>query len=132
MTRRFPNAAACALVAAAALTCIAQSAAMTVTKVAVSAGKPSEFRFVLSRKAVPLGTVAFTVTNKGVLPHTFKVCSSPKGGSANACSGKVTKTLDPGQKATLTYVFKKKGRYEYLCTIPGHAQNGMKGVLKVT
>jgi uncharacterized cupredoxin-like copper-binding protein len=28
--------------------------------------------------------------------------------------------------------FAKAGKYEYLCTVPSHAQNGMKGVLTVT
>jgi uncharacterized cupredoxin-like copper-binding protein len=32
----------------------------------------------------------------------------------------------------LKVTLSKKGSYEYLCTIPGHAANGMKGVLKVT
>ena len=26
----------------------------------------------------------------------------------------------------------KKGSYKYICTIPGHAEKGMKGTLKVT
>ena len=36
------------------------------------------------------------------------------------------------QTATLKYTFKTAGKYEYLCTVPGHAAGGMKGVLKVT
>jgi uncharacterized cupredoxin-like copper-binding protein len=27
--------------------------------------------------------------------------------------------------------FKKKGKYSYLCTVPGHAAGGMKGVFTV-
>jgi uncharacterized cupredoxin-like copper-binding protein len=27
--------------------------------------------------------------------------------------------------------FKKKGKYPYLCTVPGHAEAGMKGVFTV-
>jgi uncharacterized cupredoxin-like copper-binding protein len=37
-----------------------------------------------------------------------------------------------GKSATLTVTLKKKGRYEYLCTAPGHAAGGMKGILTVT
>ena len=73
------------------------------------------------------------VTNLGTVPHDFKICASPKGSTkANTCTGKGTKLLAPKGKATLTYTFKTKGTYEYLCTVPSHAALGMKGVLKVT
>ena len=101
-----------------------------VTKVTVTAGKPTEFGFALSPKSVPAGKVTFTVTNGGAIPHDFKVCSSPKGGTADTCAGKVTKLINPGASATLTLTL-AKGRYEYLCTVPTHATAGMKGVLTV-
>lgn len=72
------------------------------------------------------------MTNGGSLSHEFKTCASAKGGTANACTGKATKLVDPGASATLTYTFKTKGSYEYLCTVPGHAAAGMKGDLKVS
>jgi uncharacterized cupredoxin-like copper-binding protein len=31
----------------------------------------------------------------------------------------------------LRVVFRKAGRYRYLCTVPGHAAAGLKGVLRV-
>ena len=102
------------------------------TKVAVTAGKPTEFTFTLSKKRFVSGTVVFTVANKGKIAHTFKVCSSPKGGTANACTGMVTKLISPSKSAKLTIVFKQKGTYEYLCAVPGHAAAGMKGDLTVT
>jgi len=102
------------------------------TIVKVTAGKPSEFRFTLSAKSVKVGTVSFTFTNKGELAHTLKFCSSPKGGTANSCAGKGTPQVEPGKSTTLTVRFAKAGSYEYLCTVPGHAAAGMKGVLKVT
>ena len=76
----------------------------------------SEFKFVLSKKTVPAGTtVIFTVVNKGKLPHDFKI------------GAKKTKVLKPGQKTLLTIAFPKKGTIAFLCTLPGHAQAGMKG-----
>lgn len=102
------------------------------TKVSVSAGAPSEFKFTLTKKTVTLGTTTFTITNKGALPHDFKVCASPKGGLANACAGKTSALVNPGSSARLTVHFAKKGTYEYLCTVTGHAAAGMKGVLRVT
>jgi len=86
----------------------------------VTAGRPSELRFTLSKRTVPRGTVAFKVTNKGSLPHDFKI------------GGKKTRLLAPGKSQTLSVIFRKAGRYPYLCTVPGHATAGMKGTLVVT
>lgn len=110
----------------------AATQAAKATVVSVTAGKPSEFKFTLSVKSVKHGPVIFKVTNKGALAHTFKVCSSSKGGSANSCAGKGTALISPGATATLSITFAKAGSYEYLCTVPGHAAAGMKGDLKVT
>jgi len=108
----------------------AAGAATRATTVTVTAGKPSEFSFRLSTKTFKHGTVTFKVTNGGQIPHDFKICT--KGGTANACTGAVTKLLSPGASATLTHTFKTSGSYEYLCTVPGHAAGGMKGDVKVT
>ena len=83
------------------------------TKVRVSA---SEFKYVLSKKAAPTGTVVFTLVNKGKLAHDFKI------------AGKKTAIVAPGKSATLRVKIAKKGRFGYLCTVPGHAAAGMKGV----
>jgi len=108
------------------------SPAAATTSVAVAAGGPTEFAFTLSKNTVPAGRVVFAIVNKGKIAHTFKVCSDPKGGTANACKGTGTKMISPGKSAKLTIVFKTKGTYEYLCVVPGHAAGGMKGDLKVT
>jgi plastocyanin len=91
----------------------------------------TDFKFKLSVSKVPVGTVVFKVVNKGKIPHTFKICSSPSGSTtANACNGKVTTSLASGHSQTLRVTL-KKGSYEYLCTIPGHAKLGMKGLVGV-
>jgi nitrite reductase (NO-forming) len=87
-----------------------------VTTVTVAA---SEFKFKLSRTTAPVGTVVFKLVNKGKIAHNF------------AIDGKKTPLLNPGKSATLKVVFKKKGRFAYLCTVPGHAKLGMKGVFGV-
>jgi uncharacterized cupredoxin-like copper-binding protein len=106
-----------------------------VNVIIVIAGAPSEFKFSLrfpgKPGAVPLGTVVFKVRNAGTFPHTFKVCSTPGAASANSCNGKSTASIAPGKTASLSVTFKKKGTYEYLCRLPGHAANGMKGPLHV-
>jgi uncharacterized cupredoxin-like copper-binding protein len=92
----------------------------TTTRVTVIAGKPSEFRFRLSKRTVHKGTVIFKVVDRASLAHDFKI------------HGKKTKLLSPGKSTTLRVMFKKAGRYRYVCTVPGHAAAGMKGVLRVT
>jgi uncharacterized cupredoxin-like copper-binding protein len=103
------------------------------TVITVVAGKPSELRFQLSQSTeLKPGTYTFKVTNKGLGFHTFKFCTKPvKNASKNTCAGKVTKTLHPGQTASFTVKITKKGKYEYLCSIPGHAAAGMKGLIGV-
>ncbi len=79
-----------------------------------------EWSFTLSKRTVPVGTtVVFKVTNKGKIGHNF------------AIGGKKTKLLNPGQSTTLTVKFAKKGKVAYLCTVPGHANLGMKGTFGV-
>jgi uncharacterized cupredoxin-like copper-binding protein len=94
------------------------SAGPSATVVNVTAGKPSELKFTVSKKTVTKGKVTFKVANKGALEHDFKI------------GGKVTPKLKPGKTASLTVTL-KKGKASYLCTIPGHAAAGMKGVITV-
>jgi nitrite reductase (NO-forming) len=101
---------------AAALVVPALGASSKVVTVRVTA---HEFKFTLSRSSVPVGTVVFKVTNKGKIGHNFKI------------GGKKTPLLAPGKSATLKVVFKKKGKFGYLCTIAGHAKLGMAGKLGV-
>jgi uncharacterized cupredoxin-like copper-binding protein len=91
-----------------------QSATTTIT---VKAG---EFFFKLSKSSIiKPGTVAFAVKNVGHLAHDFKI------------AGKKTALIQPGKSATLKVVFKKAGKFTYLCTVPGHAANGMEGKFTV-
>jgi uncharacterized cupredoxin-like copper-binding protein len=88
--------------------------------VTVTVAKPTEFRFTLSLKKVRHGVVTFKITNKGNLPHDFKI------------AGHKTRLLSPLQTQTLKVTFAKAGKYPYLCTVTGHAAVGMKGTLTVT
>ncbi len=101
--------------------------------IAVTAGKPVELGFKLSKwSSLPAGTVTFKVTNRGYATHDFKICTTPvKSSAKNACVGKVTRLLKRNQSATLTVKLTKTGKYEYLCSVPGHAAAGMKGLLGI-
>ena len=105
------------------------------TTITVTAGKPSELAFKLSKTSmVTPGTITFKVTNQGVAFHDFRICSAPVASASlvkNSCAGKTTKTLHHGDSATLTVTISKTGKYEFLCTVSGHAAAGMKGLIGV-
>jgi len=103
-------------VAAVVPAAVASRSAPPVVK--VTAGKPGELSFTLSKKTVPKGTVVFKVTNAGKDEHNFKI------------GGKKTPLLKSGKSATLTVTL-KAGKAPFLCTVPGHALGGMKGALTV-
>jgi uncharacterized cupredoxin-like copper-binding protein len=82
--------------------------------------KGGEFFFTLSSKTLPKpGTVTFDFKNVGHVAHDFEI------------EGKHTPLIQPGKTAKLTARFTKKGAYPYMCTVPGHAAAGMKGVFTV-
>ena len=107
-----------ALVGASLALALPAVAAPSATGVTVTAGKPSEFKFTLSKTSVAKGAATFTLTNKGRLPHNFRI------------AGKATPVLKAGKQATLKVAL-KAGKAAFLCTVPGHAAAGMKGVLTV-
>jgi uncharacterized cupredoxin-like copper-binding protein len=65
------------------------------------------------------GDVAAERASAGHVQHDFSV------------DGKQTPLLSPGSTAGLALTLKKKGRYTHLCTVPGHAAAGLKGVFTV-
>ncbi len=104
---------------AAAVSAFGGASSSSATTVAVTAGKPAEFKFTLSKRTIAKGVTTFKVTNRGAIKHDFKI------------AGKKTPGLATGKAATLKVTFTKAGKYTYLCTLPGHAAGGMKGILTV-
>ena len=119
--RRFRRGALVAVTGSLAAVAVAVSAwAATPQNVTVTAGKPGEFNFTLSKKTVKKGApVVFKVTNRGAIAHDFKI------------AGKKTAQLAAGKTATLRVTFAKTGKFAYLCTLPTHATAGMKGTITV-
>jgi len=93
------------------------SRAPATTKIRVSGG---EFFFKLSARSAHRGTITFVFKNVGHVGHDLKI------------AGKKTPIIQPGKTATLVAKLTKPGKYPYSCTVPGHAQAGMRGVFKVT
>jgi outer membrane protein assembly factor BamB len=82
--------------------------------------KGGEFFFRLSTKsAAKPGTVTFVFKNIGHVQHDLRI------------AGKQTPLIQPGKTVKLVVTFKTKGKYPYLCTVPGHAEAGMKGTFTV-
>jgi len=82
--------------------------------------KGGEFFFRLSTKSIARpGKVTFVFKNVGHILHDFKI------------NGKKTPLISPGKTTRLIVTFKKKAKYSYLCTVPGHAAAGMRGTFTV-
>jgi len=110
------------------------ASAKVITTVLVTMGKPSEFAFTLNKFSnLPVGQIMFKVTNKGVISHNFKICKAAFTAKAlgTSCVGATTKTLKKGTTQTITVVVSKAGKYMFLCSVAGHAKNGMRGLLGV-
>ena len=87
-------------------------------KTVVRVSTLDSLKFTLSTKTAKAGVVSFVVSNKGVLSHDFKI------------GGKKTPLIAKGKSSTLTLTL-KKGKYTYMCTVPGNAAAGMKGTFVV-
>lgn len=93
---------------------------ITTTKIITVTG--SEFAFVPATIAIKKGQpVQLTFKNIGKYPHNWTV---------SALNLK-TPTIQPGTSTTITFTPTQTGNFTYECTVPGHADRGMKGTLTV-
>ena len=111
---------AVALTIFAAIQAFAIPAAVAKSRAQVVQVKMRDFSFTFLPRSVKHGTVTFALANAGEATHNLKI------------NGRTSKLLNPGEHGSLTVTFRRAGKYPYLCTIPGHADLGMKGVLTVT
>ena len=98
-----------------AVAAFARPSRATATTIRVKGG---EFFFKPSAPSARHGKITFVFKNVGHVAHDLKV------------AGKRTPIIQPGKSARLVLEL-KPGRYPFECTVPGHAQAGMRGVLKV-
>lgn len=72
-------------------------------------------------------TVKIALQNKGMIEHdiAFPTLKADKPASGLKVLAK------PGQTATLEFTPTAAGTFEYICTIPGHKEAGMKGTINV-
>jgi plastocyanin len=82
----------------------------------------TEFAFSPSTLTVTVGQpVQITFKNGGAYSHNLTITAL----------GVKTKTIQPGQEDTISFTPAKAGQYPFICTVPGHADKGMKGTLIV-
>ena len=62
----------------------------------------------------------FKTVNKGNALHNFDIQKVKAG-----------KVIPAGKSYTFSVVFKKAGKYQYICDVPRHAELGMSGRLTV-
>ncbi|HEY5155590.1 MAG TPA: cupredoxin domain-containing protein [Acidimicrobiales bacterium] len=83
--------------------------------------KLSEFAIAPAALTATGGSVKIDVTNTGTMNHDLQVTQLAK----------KTRSLAPGESATLDLGTVKPGTYDVICTVPGHADSGMKATLTV-
>ncbi len=97
----------------------------------------TEFKFDPSTITVSAGKqVTVNLKNTGTVAHTFTVMSKPVNGSfTSADQANVlfdSGLIQPSSSKTVTLTAPSTaGSYEYICTVPGHLEAGMKGNLIV-
>ena len=78
--------------------------------------------------------ITVTGTNKGVSFHSFGVVQSPEDFTNvlwDSEIGSATSPLKGGEDGTVTFMAGAPGTYYYICTVPGHALQGMQGMFIV-
>ena len=74
--------------------------------------------------------VTITVANMGKSFHSFGVVSNPEDFNSviwDSAIAAMASPLKPGEGGSTTFVAGAPGIYYYICTIPGHALQGMQG-----
>jgi nitrite reductase (NO-forming) len=74
--------------------------------------------------------VTVTVTNVGKSFHAFGVVSNPEDFNSivmDSAIGSMSSALKSDESASTTFTAGAPGSYYYICTIPGHAIQGMQG-----
>jgi plastocyanin len=111
----------------------ATSAATTGTTTAADTGggettvAMTEYEFDPNDLSVASGDT-LALDNEGELPHNLTIVEGePTGGGAEIAA---SDDIPGGESGTMT-VDAEPGDYGFLCTIPGHAEQGMTGTIKV-
>lgn len=103
--------------------------------------RATEFKFSASAIDAPAGKVKITLDNAGSIEHELVLLrsSAAPGSLKVAAAGRVSEAASVGEVSEIkrgvsrsTTFDLKPGRYVYVCNIPGHYAQGMRGALVVT
>lgn len=96
---------------------------------------PAEVRASVGQRVVVVfenrGTTEHDLNFVGVPASGVKAPKSAAHGTTGHSGSDVHVAVKAGGNATLEFVPQKKGTYEFVCTVPGHKDAGMKGTLRV-
>jgi uncharacterized cupredoxin-like copper-binding protein len=95
-------------------------AADGVESLTLSVGNSLEFTPSSIRVAAGL-PIALTLRNGGILQHDFVLTSG--------VPQPVKVEAGPGGTGNGTFVIERAGTYTFICSVPGHADGGMKGTI---
>lgn len=98
------------------------SAPAAAGSLAIAADPSGQLKFDKKSLSAKAGKVTVAFTNASPVPHNFTIQAAGKNVAA-------TKTFAGGKQSVSATL--KPGNYVFLCTVPGHAQAGMKGTLTV-
>ena len=85
----------------------------------IDADETGALAFTASKATAPPGKIEFVMENPSPIDHNIALEDGPEGDVVgNGGTSQFSTTLKPG-------------KYVYLCTVPGHAEGGMKGDLTV-
>jgi uncharacterized cupredoxin-like copper-binding protein len=70
--------------------------------------------------------IKVVLENKGVIEHDISFQGKLVGGADQKSA-----MAKPGQTVTLEFTPTAKGKFEFVCTVPGHKEAGMKGTITV-
>ena len=74
--------------------------------------------------------VTFAATNNGKSFHAFGIVADPEDFNSvlwKSAIASASNPLKPGQSGEVTFTAGAPGTYYYICTVPGHALQGMQG-----
>lgn len=74
--------------------------------------------------------ITFSAVNAGKSFHAFGIVSDPENFNNvlwNSAIAAASNPLKPGESGSVTFVAGAPGTYYYICTVPGHALQGMQG-----
>jgi nitrite reductase (NO-forming) len=74
--------------------------------------------------------ITFSAVNAGKSFHAFGIVSDPENFNNilwNSAIAAASNPLKPGESGSVTFTAGAPGTYYYICTVPGHALQGMQG-----